>query len=336
MPHPSREIRLRARPHGTPTEEAFELVEAEVPDPGEGQVLVRNTWMSVDPYMRGRMSGAKSYVAPYAIGEVLQGGAVGEVIASGSPRFAPGDRVLHGLGWRDLALVADDAARRLDVSRVPEQAYLGVLGMPGLTAYAGVVEVAPVSAGDVVFVSAAAGAVGSAAGQIARKLGAARVIGSAGGVAKCQHCLNRLGFDAMIDYKVGDIAGQLREAAPDGIDVYFDNVGGEQLEAAIGALRVHGRIAISGVVSQYNATAPEPGPSNLFRLIQTRGCIRGFLVSDHAHLAPRFTKDVSGWLADGSLRYEETVVHGLAAAPQAFIDLLAGANLGKMLVRLDG
>ncbi|HEY4277573.1 MAG TPA: NADP-dependent oxidoreductase [Conexibacter sp.] len=334
MPHASREIRLRARPHGAPTPETFELAEVEVPDPADGQILVRNTWMSVDPYMRGRMSGAKSYVAPYEVGGVLEGAAIGEVIASGSPRFAAGDHVLHGLGWRDLALVADDAARRLEARSLPEQAYLGILGMPGLTAYAGLVEVAPVRAGDAVFVSAAAGAVGSAAGQIARKLGAARVIGSAGGERKCRHAIDRLGFDAMIDYKAGEIAAQLHECAPDGIDVFFDNVGGEQLEAAIGALRLHGRIAICGIVSQYNATTPQPGPRNLFRLVQTRGTIRGFLVSDHVHLRSRFYEDVGRWLADGSLHYEETVAEGLESAPQAFIDLLAGANLGKMLVRL--
>lgn len=334
MSHLSREIHLAQRPHGAPDADTFALEEVQLPDPGEGQILVRNHWMSVDPYMRGRMSGAKSYVAPYEVGAPLEGGAVGVVIACGSDRFDPGDVVLHGLGWRDLALVRDDAAQRLDVSRVPEQAYLGILGMPGLTAYAGLVEVAPVRDGDVVLISAAAGAVGSAAGQFARKLGASRVVGSAGGPQKCLHVVEDLGFDAAIDYKQGELSDQLHDAAPDGIDVFFDNVGGAQLEAAIGALRVGGRIAICGAISQYNATRLPPGPRNLYRLIQTRGTIRGMLVSDHAHLRRRFFEQAGGWLADGSLTYRETVVEGLENAPDAFCELLSGANTGKMLVRL--
>lgn len=331
----SREIRLTERPHGEPTPASFELASSELPDPADGELLVRNRWMSVDPYMRGRMSDLPSYVAPYKVGEVLDGGAVGEVVASADERFAPGDVVLHGLGWRDLALVRAQNAQKLDTSRVPEQAFLGILGMPGLTAYAGLVEVAPVREGDVVFISAAAGAVGSAAGQFARKLGAARVIGSAGGPEKCRHVVEELGFDAAIDYKQGAVRRQLREHAPDGIDVFFDNVGGEQLEAAIGALRVHGRIAICGAISLYNATEAQPGPRNLSRLIQTRGRIKGMLVSDHVHLRDRFFVQAGGWLADGSLRYRETVVDGLENAPRAFIDLLRGANTGKMLVRLS-
>jgi len=330
----SREIHLAQRPRGAPNGDTFALEEVELPDPGPDEILVRNHWMSVDPYMRGRMSGARSYVDPYAVGAPLEGGAVGVVCKCGSGRFDPGDVVLHGLGWRDVALVRHDAAQRLDISRVPEQAYLGILGMPGLTAYAGLVEVAPVRAGDVVLVSAAAGAVGSAAGQFARKLGAARVVGSAGGPEKCLHVVEELGFDAAIDYRQGELSDQLRDVAPDGIDVYFDNVGGDLLEAAIGALRLRGRIAICGAISQYNATELPPGPRNLYRLIQTRGTIRGMLVSDHAHLRRRFFEQVGGWLADGSLRYRETIVEGLENAPQAFCDLLAGANTGKMLVRL--
>ncbi len=334
MSHLSREIHLAQRPHGAPDADTFALEEVELPDPGPDEILVRNHWMSVDPYMRGRMSGARSYVAPYEVGAPLEGGAVGVVCKCGSGRFDPGDVVLHGLGWRDLALVRHDAAQRLDVSRVPEQAYLGILGMPGLTAYAGLVEVAPVRAGDTVLISAAAGAVGSAAGQFARKLGAERVIGSAGGPQKCLHVVEELGFDAAIDYKQGELYDQLRDVAPDGIDVYFDNVGGALLEAALGVLRVHGRIAVCGAISQYNATRLPPGPRTIGRLIQTRATIRGMLVSDHAHLKRRFYADVGGWLADGSVRYHETVVEGLENAPGAFCDLLAGANTGKMLVRL--
>jgi len=334
MGHLSREIHLAQRPDGAPDADTFALEEVQLPDPGPDEILVRNHWMSVDPYMRGRMSGARSYVAPYRVGAPLEGGAVGVVCKCGSGRFDPGDVVLHGLGWRDLALVKHDAAQRLDISQVPEQAYLGILGMPGLTAYAGLVEVAPVRAGDVVLVSAAAGAVGSAAGQFARKLGAARVIGSAGGPRKCLHVVEELGFDAAIDYKQGELLDQIHDVAPDGIDVYFDNVGGELLEAALGWLRLHGRIAICGAISQYNATGLPPGPRNLYRLIQTRGTMRGMLVSDHAHLKRRFFEEVGGWIADGSVRYHETVVEGLENAPRAFCDLLAGANVGKMLVRL--
>lgn len=334
MPVASREIRLTERPHGEPTPATFELASRELPDPGDGQLLVRNRWMSVDPYMRGRMSDRPSYVAPYEIGAALDGGAVGEVVASGDPAFAAGDVVLHGLGWRDAALVPARGAQKLDTSRAPEQAFLGILGMPGLTAYAGLVEVAPVREGDVVWISAAAGAVGSAAGQIARHLGAARVIGSAGGPEKCRHLVEDLGFDAAIDYKRGGVLTQLGEHAPDGVDVFFDNVGGEQLEAALGVLRLHGRIAICGAISIYNATSAPPGPRNLSRLVQTRGRVQGMLVTDHFHLRDRFLADVGGWLADGSLRYRETVVDGLENAPQAFIDQLRGANIGKMLVRI--
>ncbi|WP_320673177.1 NADP-dependent oxidoreductase [Patulibacter defluvii] len=336
MPHVSREIRLAARPHGAPTLDTFAHAEVELPDPGPGQVVVRNRWISVDPYMRGRMSDAPSYTAPYEVGEAMLGGAVGEVIASGDERFPTGTTVLHGLGWRDVALVEGDHVVRVDPDVAPIQAYLGILGMPGLTAYGGLVETAGIREGDTVFVSAAAGAVGSAVGQIARQLGASRVIGSAGGPEKVRHVVDDLGFDGAIDYREGRLRRQLRELAPDGIDVYFDNVGGEHLEVAIGALRLHGRIAICGMISQYNATEPAPGPRNLVRLIQTRGSIRGLLVYDFEHLRERFVRDVGGWLAAGRLHYRETVVDGLDQAPQAFLDLLDGRNVGKMLVRLDG
>lgn len=330
----AREIHLKQRPHGEPQLDDFELVAVDLPEPGEGELLVRNTWMSVDPYMRGRMSDAKSYVPPFAVGAALDGGAVGEVVASGDPSFAPGDRVLHGLGWRDHALLPAKRAQRIDTTVLPEQAYLGVLGMPGLTAYAGLVEIAPVRDGDVVLVSAAAGAVGSAATQIARLLGASRVIGIAGGPEKCAYVTEELGANTAIDYKAGKVGPQLRAIAPDGIDVFFDNVGGEQLEAAIGSLRLRGRIALCGAVSGYNATEPQPGPRNMYRLIGVRGTLRGMIVTDHADLRDRFVEQVGGWLARGALRYRETVVDGLDAAPQAFIDLLRGANTGKMLVRV--
>ncbi|MGK5558439.1 NADP-dependent oxidoreductase [Actinomadura kijaniata] len=330
----SREIRLAARPVGEPKHSDFEMAEVPVPEPGEGQVVVRNDWMSVDPYMRGRMNDVKSYVPPFRLGEAMEGGAVGTVVASRSERVPVGAVVLHGLGWREHALLDGDRARVIDTTRVSPQAYLGALGMPGLTAYAGLTEVAPVRKGDVVFVSGAAGAVGSIAGQIARKLGASRVIGSAGGPAKTAKVLDAFGFDAAIDYREGDLEGQLAKAAPEGVDVYFDNVGGDHLRAAIAALNTHGRVALCGAISQYNATGPVPGPDNLALAIGKRLTLRGFIVGDHAHLAGEYFTKAAEWLANGDLYTEETVVEGIDNAVDAFLGLLNGANTGKMLVRL--
>ncbi|HEY3507152.1 MAG TPA: NADP-dependent oxidoreductase [Actinocatenispora sp.] len=329
-----REIRLASRPHGWPTADNFELVTVEVPEPGDGQVLVRNTLMSVDPYMRGRMNDVESYVPPFVLGAPLEGGAVGEVVASGAPDFAPGDLVLHGLGWRDYAVVDAQHAVRLDPDLAPISTYLGILGMTGLTAYAGLVAVAGMRPGDVVFVSGAAGAVGSAAGQFARLLGASRVVGSAGSPEKVAHVTDDLGFDAAFDYHDGRVADLLRAAAPEGIDVYFDNVGGDHLEAAVGQLRVHGRAALCGAISAYNETSAPAGPRNLSRMIGWRLTLRGFLVRDHTDLRGEFVSRVGGWLRDGSLSYRETFVDGLANAPDAFLGLLRGDNVGKMLVRL--
>ncbi|WP_026909982.1 NADP-dependent oxidoreductase [Patulibacter minatonensis] len=336
MTHQSREIHLAQRPVGVPGPEVFSLVETEVPDPGDGEVLVRNRWMSVDPAMRGRMDDRPSYAPPFRIGHPMEGGAVGEVVASNAPDRAVGDLVLHGLGWRELAVLPARRTAPVDASVAPEQAYLGILGMPGLTAYAGLTAVARIREGDVVLVSAAAGAVGSAVGQMARQLGASKVIGSAGGPEKVRHVVEDLGFDACIDHKAGRIRKQLKEHAPDGIDIDFENVGGEHLEVAIGALRMNGRIAVCGMISQYNATEPPAGPRNLARLIQTRGTIQGFLVLDHYDLRDEFVQRAAGWIRDGHLRYEETVVEGLEHAPDAMRDLLAGKNTGKMLVRIAG
>jgi NADPH-dependent curcumin reductase CurA len=330
----AREFHLLRHPDGEPVPDDFELVARELPDPAAGQLLVRNTWLSVDPYMRGRMSGIRTYIDPYALGAPMDGGAVGEVVASAADGFAIGDTVVHQAGWRDHALLDARHVQKLDTSVIPPQAFLGVLGMPGLTAYAGLVEVAPVRDGDVVLISAAAGAVGSMAVQLARLLGASRVIGVAGGPQKCAYVVDELGADDALDYKQPGLAKRLRAIAPDGIDVYFDNVGGETLDAALGSLRLYGRIAICGMISQYNATTPPPGPKNLVRLIQTRGQIRGLLVLDHGGLHGRFVEQAGGWLTRGAIRYRETVVDGLEAAPRAFIDMLHGANTGKMLVRL--
>jgi NADPH-dependent curcumin reductase CurA len=333
MPHRSREIHLAARPSGEPKPSDFRLVEVEVPDPGPGEVLVRNHWMSVDPYMRGRMNETKSYVPPFELDEPLAGGAVGEVMESGAEDVPVGTTVLHQYGWRELALVPAAAVVPVDPDLAPEQAYLGVLGMPGLTAYVGLLEIAGLRDRDVVFVSGAAGAVGSVAGQIA-KLRGHTVIGSAGSPEKVAYLREELGFDAAFDYHAGEVHALLREAAPGGIDVYFDNVGGDHLEAAIGALRNFGRVAMCGAISVYNATEPPPGPRNLFQAVGKRLTLRGFIVSDHLDRMPEFTREVGGWLREGLLNYRETVVEGLEHAPEALIGLLRGENTGKMLVKL--
>ena len=329
-----REVRLVRRPVGWPRTEDFALVESEVPALAEGQIRVRNLVMSVDPYMRGRMSDAKSYAKPYALGEAMHGGAVGVVEESRAPGLEVGDHVLHGLGWREVAVIDGRSVRVVDPTAAPPSAYLGVLGMTGLTAYVGLTRIAPVQPGDVVFVSGAAGAVGSVAGQVAKALGASRVVGSAGSDEKVRHLLDDLRFDAAFNYREGKVSHLLREAAPEGVDVYFDNVGGEHLEAAIGSLRLGGRIAICGAISVYNATEPAPGPRNLSRLIQTRGTIRGFLVGDHYDLAAEYAAHATEWIADGTLTSRETFVDGIDHAVEAFLGVLRGDNLGKMVVRL--
>ncbi|MFL1381237.1 NADP-dependent oxidoreductase [Nocardiopsis protaetiae] len=334
MPVTSREVHLVARPVGEPVPADFALVETTLPDPGPGQVLVRNTWLSVDPYMRGRMNDVKSYAPPYRLGEPMDGRAVGTVVASGELSVPVGATVLHPLGWREHALLPGGDVRIVDTAAVPAQAYLNALGMVGFTAYVGLTEIAPVREGDVVFVSGAAGAVGSIAGQIARALGASRVIGSAGGPEKKRRLVEEFGYDAAIDYREGDLERHLAEAAPDGIDVYFDNVGGEHLQAAIAVAREHTRIALCGAISQYNATGPVTGPNNLRLAMGKRLSLRGFIVSDHAHLMDEYVRRASGWLADGDLRVEETVVDGIDNAVTAFLDMMRGANTGKMLVRL--
>jgi NADPH-dependent curcumin reductase CurA len=330
----SLEIHLASRPVGWPTAETFRPVEVDVPSPGPGQVLVRNLFMSVDPAMRGRMNDAKSYVPPFQVDQVLSGGAVGEVVESGSDQFAPGDTVLHWLGWRQYALLEAKAARKVDPALAPPSAYLGVLGMPGLTAYVGILDIAQMKPGETVFVSGAAGAVGSLAGQIAKLRGAGRVIGSAGSAEKVKHLTEDLGYDAAFNYKDGPTRPQLKRLAPDGIDVYFDNVGGEQLEASIAALNRFGRVAMCGAISQYNATEPV-GPRNLSLIITKRLTLRGFIVLDHDDRQAAFIEEVGGWLRSGQVRSEETVVDGLEHAPDAFLGMLRGENVGKMLVRIS-
>ncbi len=334
MTSKTREIHLASRPNGWPTPENFALVETALPELSPGQVKIRNTVMSVDPYMRGRMNDTKSYVPPFRIGAALDGGAVGEVVESTDDNVRVGDTVLHGLGWREHAVVDAAKVRRVDVDRAPASAYLGVLGMTGTTAYVGLTRIAQLEQGDTVFVSGAAGAVGSVAGQVARNLGAKRVIGSAGSPEKVAYLVDELGFDAAFDYHDGAVAKQLAEHARDGIDVYFDNVGGEHLEGAIANMREFGRVAACGAISTYNNDKPEPGPRNLSLVVTRRLTLRGFIVSDHQDLAPEYLALAASWVADGSLKYRETFTDGLENAVDAFLGLHRGENLGKMLVRL--
>ncbi|MFI1100209.1 NADP-dependent oxidoreductase [Streptomyces melanogenes] len=334
LPATSREWHLVARPHGWPVPADFALREVPVAAPAEGRILVRNLFMSVDPYMRGRMNDVKSYVPPFQLDKPMDGGAVGEVVASNDERFAVGDHVLHGLGWREYADLDAKHATKVDASLAPLSSYLGVLGMTGLTAYAGLFDVASFKEGDAVFVSGAAGAVGSQVGQMARLKGASRVIGSAGSDEKVKWLVEELGFDAAFNYKNGPVRDQLRAAAPDGIDVYFDNVGGEHLEAAISSLNVHGRATICGMIAGYNDTEPTPGPRNMAMIIGKRLRLQGILVGDHAALQPQFVQEVAGWIASGELKYGETVVEGIDNGVEAFLGMLRGENTGKMVVSL--
>ena len=329
-----RQIVLASRPSGLPTEANFQLTETDRPELADGQVRVLNLFMSVDPYMRPRMNDVKSYSPPFRLGQPLEGGAVGTVIESRSPDLSEGDLVLHMLGWRDEAVLpARHAQKVVAAPGLSPSAYLGVLGMPGLTAYVGLLDIAALKPGDVVFVSGAAGAVGSMAGQVAKLKGAARVIGSAGSDEKVRW-LREIGFDAAFNYKTAPVLSQLREAAPDGIDVYFDNVGADQLEAAIALLNTHGRVAMCGAIAHYNATEVPGGPGNLGLVITKRLTLRGYIISDHWDRLPAMIVDVSTWLREGKLSHTETIVDGLDSAPGAFISLFNGGNTGKMIVRL--
>lgn len=330
----SREVRLKSRPEGMPALENFEVASVELPDPGAGEVQIRNLYMSVDPYMRGRMYDRPSYVPPFQIGEALQGGAVGEVVASNDASLKVGDIVQSMLGWREAYNAPAAAVQKVDTHGLPPQAFLGVAGMPGMTAYVGLLKIAALKDGDTVFVSAAAGAVGSIVCQIA-KIKGCTVIGSAGGDEKTAF-LREIGVDHVIDYKkTPDLTAALKEAAPKGIDVYFENVGGEHLEAALEVAKPFARFAMCGMISQYNATEPVKGPSNIMYVVGKRLRLEGFIVSDHFSMLPEFLKDMSGWIGSGKLKWRETVDEGVDAAPGAFLKLFKGENLGKMLVKLS-
>src|SRR5882757_1061140 len=335
LPTIGHEWHLIGRPRGWPTPADFALREAALARPGPGQALVRNLYFSVDPYMRRRMDHVESYVPPFRLDHPMDGGAIGIVLASEADGLTVGDHVRHGLGWREYAVVDARTVTVLDPEAAPLSTHLGVLGNTGLTAYAGLLRLADVKPGDVVFVSGAAGAVGSTAGQIARLMGAARVIGSAGSDEKTGLLLDEFGFDAAINYRTGPIAEQLPHAAPDGIDVYFDNVGGEHLEAAIDCLNSHGRVVLCGMSAQYNDTAAATAPRNLVLAINKRLRLEGLIVTDHHDLREQFVGEAVGWIRAGSLRYRETVVVGLEHGVGAFLGMLRGENTGKMIVKLD-
>jgi NADPH-dependent curcumin reductase CurA len=323
----SREIVLTAHPQGEPQASDFEVRDAASAEPGDGEVLVRNVFVSVDPYMRGRMTGIKTYVPPFEVGAPIDGGAVGRVLASKHDGFAEGDWVTSMLGWCEVGVVAGDKLRKLDPLLAPPSTALGGLGMPGLTAWVGLVDIGQVQEGETLYVSGAAGAVGSMAVQIA-KLKGLRVIGSAGSDEKVEW-LRSLGVEAF-NYK----ETRAKEALADGIDVYFDNVGGEQLEAALGALRPFGRVIACGAISRYNDQAPSPGPRNLGFVVSKRLRIQGFIVSDHADRFRDFAAEVGPWVAEGKIACRETVLEGIENIPAAFAGLFRGDNTGKMLVRV--
>ncbi len=331
----STQIQLANRPTGWPDHENFRTAVVDLPALGEGEVRVSNEFMSVDPYMRGRMNDVKSYVPPFQVGEVMDGGAIGRVIESRDNSLAVGTSVLHNQGWRDVAQGPAAGFRAVDeLPGLSLSVYLGALGMTGLTAWVGLLEIAGMKKGDTVFVSGAAGAVGTMVGQIARLKGAGRVVGSAGSQEKIDLLTSKYGFDAAFNYKDGDIAGQLAQAAPKGIDVYFDNVGGEHLEAALGALNDGGRVALCGAISQYNATTPAAGPRNMMNLVSRGLTLKGFTVGNYAQHLGEFAEQAGAWLTAGDLVFDETVVEGLENAVDAFLNLMRGANTGKMVVKL--
>ncbi|MES2323847.1 MAG: NADP-dependent oxidoreductase [Pseudomonadota bacterium] len=320
-------IVLAARPRGSVLPEHLRLETVETPAPGEGQVLVRNHYLSLDPYMRGRMSDAKSYATAQALNDTMIGGTAGEVLESRHPDFVPGDKVVGLLGWTEMGVADGAELRKVDAKAAPLSAYLGVLGMPGVTAWYGINQIMLPVEGETVLVSAASGAVGSAVGQLAKRRGC-RVVGIAGGPGKCAYVVNELGFDACVDYKAGNLAADLAAAAPDGIDALFENVGGAGFDAALPLMNAFGRIALCGLIAGYNGD--KLAVTNMRFLLTSRLSLRGFIITEHMDIWPQALQE----LAAGKIKYRETVAVGLAAAPEAFIGLLNGRNFGKQLVNL--
>jgi NADPH-dependent curcumin reductase len=339
MPNrPNRKIVLASRPEGAPQPSNFRLEQSPAPEPRDGQVLLRTLWLSLDPYMRGRMSAARSYAKPVEVGEPMVGGTVNEVVASKHPDFKPGDIVLGYAGWQDYAVSDGTGLRKLDPGRAPVSTALGVLGMPGMTAYTGLLTIGQPKPGETVVVAAATGPVGSTVGQIA-KIKGCRAVGVAGGKDKCHYLIDELGFDAAVDHRSKNFADELRQACPKGIDVYFENVGGAVWDAVSPLLNDFARIPVCGLIAQYNMTELPGGPDRtpqLFRqVLSKRLTIRGFIVWDFADQAEAFERDVATWLRQGKIKYKEDVVEGLENAPQAFVGLLQGKNFGKLLVRVS-
>jgi NADPH-dependent curcumin reductase len=331
----NRRIVLASRPKGAPSVDNFRLEEVPLANAGDGQVLVRNHFLSLDPYMRSRMDEAKSYAKPQALDEVMIGGTVGEVIESRHPKLAVGTFVVGALGWQEYAISDGTGLMAVDAKVTPLSVYLGALGMPGVTAWVGLLDLAQPKEGETVVVSAASGAVGSVVGQIAKTRGC-RAVGIAGGRAKCDYVVNELGFDACVDYRAGRLTDALKDACPQGVDVYFENVGGAVLDAVLARMNAFGRVSVCGLISQYNAASSEElyGVRNVRSILTNRLAVQGFIVSDRMELWPRALKDLTGWYAAGRLKYRETVAQGLAAAPAAFLGLLRGENFGKQVVRL--
>ena len=327
-----RSLVLRRRPVGEPRDEDFSLVEDQIPTPGAGEVLTRTVLLSIDPYMRGRLADRPSYVPPVAIGGVMTGETLGEVLASGAPGFAPGDIVTGSRGWQTHSISAAAALTKVDRHAAPLGAYLGVLGMPGTTAYSGMTDIGRPRPGETVVVSAASGAVGSVAGQLGKRAGA-RVVGIAGGAEKCRWVREALGFDASVDHRAADLRGALQAACPNGIDVYFENVGGAVQAAAFSLLNPHARVVMCGMISQYNTAEFPPGP-NLGFVVAKRVRIEGLIVFDKPERYGEWRSLAAPWVRDFSLVYRETVLDGLESAPEALRQVLRGGNFGKMLVRV--
>ncbi len=337
MPQKNRRVVLAARPSGEPKEEDFRFEEADVRSPASGQVLLRTLYLSLDPYMRGRMNAGPSYAPPVEIGQVMEADAVGEVLESKSAELKPGDLVLGHTGWQEYAVAEANALRKLDPRLAPISTALGVLGMPGLTAYSGLLNLGQPKPGETVVVAAAAGAVGSVVGQIARIKGC-RAVGIAGGKAKCDYVVNELGFDACIDHRTDGLADELAHACPKGIDIYFENVGGPVFDAVLPLMNPFGRIPVCGLIAHYNATQLPPGPNRLpllMRAILTkRLSVRGFIVTDFRNERPQFEREMAQWLREGKMKYREDVGDGLENAVSAFKGLFRGQNFGKLLVRV--
>ena len=332
--HIAKQIHMLSRPEGTPSQEHFAIVDVDLPAPAEGQVLVKNHYLSVDPYMRGRMRAQGVYAEPYALNKAMWGGAVGEIVESNAEGLKAGDTVLSGGAWQDK-FVADGStmSKLTPFDKDKLSLYLGTLGMPGMTAYVGLFRFGEPKAGETVFVSAASGAVGANVCQIAKRHGC-RVIGSVGSNAKAQWLLDECGVDEVINYKTcGDLTKALAEAAPDGVDVYFENVGGEHLQAAINVMNPYGRIAACGMISSYNQAQPIPGPNNLMLIVGKKIRINGFIVFDHNDMRAQFLADMESWVSEGQIKTKETIVEGLDNAVDAFLALFTGDNFGKMIVK---